>query len=58
MDQEKHAYWSDFARQHELDIEPELLIWANEKIGGVEAKDEPTENSSSSFFSKLFKKKK
>lgn len=58
MDQEKHAYWSNFARQHKLDIEPELLIWADEKSGAVEAKDEPTGNSSSSFFSKLFKKKK
>jgi hypothetical protein len=48
-DQEKFVHWLGFAKTNELDIEQDLLQWDNQSEDS---------NASSSFFSKLFKKKK
>lgn len=59
LNREKHAFWSKFARAHELGIEPSLLRWeSDEKINSTNAKNESEGSNHSSFFSKLFKKKK
>ncbi len=47
--QEKYVHWLDFAKNNELDIELDLLQWDNQSEDS---------GASSSFFGKLFKKKK
>ncbi|QMV68310.1 WG repeat-containing protein [Sphingobacterium paramultivorum] len=47
--QEKFVHWLGFAKTNELDIEQDLLQWDNQSEDS---------HASSSFFSKLFKKKK